>query len=236
MLPGLSVLEFSRLRMSVGHGRHKRGRPLSPIEVGTLLRRAQGAGASIQDCARSLKLTDSQVSRFLRVFELPGDIKHSVTFGRVRDSIVFTTAVQLARVDDPDDQRALATAVIEQKLQMDEVRQIVHLLQRSGRTIEQCLQEVLGMRPTVERHYVFIGAVADENVEAVLGQMTQAERDAILRSGLEALDLDGASGRLGEKFFTLVGGEILNGKLMRQGKEAIETRLRAHLTAKVTSS
>ena len=91
------------------------------------------------------------------------------------------------------------------------------------------------MRPTVERHYVFIGAVADEDVEAVLSGMTQAERDVILRSGLESLGLEGASGRLGEKFFTLVGDEVLNGKLTRQGKEAVESRLRAHLTAKVSS-
>ena len=221
--------------MSVGYGRHKPGRPLSPIEVGELLRRAQSAGASRQDCAKYLKLSDDQITQFLRVFALPVDIRHLVTFGRSRDSIGFTTAVQLTRVEGPDDQRALATAVIEHTLQMDEVRQIAQLRKRSGRTIDQCLAEVLAMRPTVERHYVFIGAVADESVESVLGQMTQAERDTILRSGLEAIGLEDAAGRLGEKFFTLVGDELLNGKLTRQGKEAIEYRLRAHLTAKVTS-
>ena len=91
------------------------------------------------------------------------------------------------------------------------------------------------MRPTVNRHYVFIGAVADRKVEAVLGQMQQAERDAFLRTSLEALDLREASGRLGEKFFTLVGDERLNGKLAKQGKETIEARLRQYLTEKVTS-
>ena len=221
--------------MSVGYGTHKRGRPLSPVEVGTLLRRAQSAGASLQDCAKCLMISDSQASRFLSVLELPADIKHLVAFGRSSDSIGFTTAVQLARVNDPDDQRVLATAVLEQGLQMDEVRQVIQLRQRSGRTIEECLQEVLAMRPTVSRHYVFIGAVADRKVEAILGQMQQAERDVFLRSSLEALDLQEASGRLGEKFFTLVGDECLNGKLAKQGKGIIETRLRQHLTAKVTS-
>ena len=235
MLPGLSGIEIGRLRMSVGYGTHKRGRPLSPVEVGTLLRRAQSAGASLQDCAKCLMISDSQASRFLSVLELPADIKHLVAFGRSSDSIGFTTAVQLARVNDPDDQRVLATAVLEQGLQMDEVRQVIQLRQRSGRTIEECLQEVLAMRPTVSRHYVFIGAVADRKVEAILGQMQQAERDVFLRSSLEALDLQEASGRLGEKFFTLVGDECLNGKLAKQGKGIIETRLRQHLTAKVTS-
>lgn len=221
--------------MSVGYGTHKRGRPLSPVEVGTLLRRAQSAGASLQDCAKCLMISDSQVSRFLSVLELPADIKHLVAFGRSSDSVGFTTAVQLARVNDPDDQRVLVTAVLEQGLQMDEVRQTIQLRQRSGRTIEECLQGVLAMRPTVYRHYVFIGAVADRKVEAILGQMQQAERDAFLRSSLEALDFQEASGRLGEKFFTLVGDERLNGKIAKQGKETIEARLRQHLTAKVTS-
>ena len=236
MLPGLSRMEVGRLRMSVGYGTNKRGRPLSPIEVGVLLQRARSAGATVQDCAEFLDLSDSQVIRFLRVVELPVDIRHLVAFGRSSGSSVgFTTAVQLARLMDADHQRTMAAAVLARRLQMDEVRQVVQLSQRSGRTIEQCLQEVLAMRPTVERRYVFIGAVGDENLEAVLGEMTQAERDAVLNSGLKALDIEGASGRLGEKLFTLVGDEHLNGTLTRQGKEAIESRLRTHLTAKVAS-
>lgn len=236
MLPGLSGIENAQLRMSVGYGTHKAGRPLSPIEVGALLRRAQNAGATLQDCAEFLDLSDSQVSRFLRVAYLPSDIRHLVAFGRSTGSVVgFTTAVQLARVEDPDHQRILINAVLGQRLQTDEVRQVIQLRQRSGRPIEQCLREVLAMRPTVERHYVFIGAVADEGVEAALGEMTQAMRDAILRSGLEALGLEEASGRLGEKLFTLVGDKHLNDKLSRQGKEEVESRLRAHLSVKVAS-
>lgn len=233
MLPGLRGMEFGRLRMSVGHGRNKRGRPLSPIEVGRLLGRARSAGASIQDCARALKLTDSQVSHFLRVLELPADIRHLVAWGRSSDSIGFTTAVQITRIADPDDQRALGTAVIEQRLRMDEVRQVVQLGQRSRRPLEERLQEVLGMRPTVVRHYVFIGTVADGDIEAALEAMTQTERDALLRSSLDALDLQDASGRLGEKFFALVGGDRLRGQLTNPGQEITESRLRACLAEKV---
>ena len=232
MLPGLNGIETGRLRMSVGYGTHKRGRPLSPVEVGTLLRRAQSAGASLQDCAKSLMISYSQVSRFLSVLELPADIKHLVAFGRSSDSIGFTTAVQLARVSDPDDQRVLATAVLEQGLQMDEVRQANQLHQRSGRAMDVCIKEVLEMRPTIERHYVFIGTIGDKSVEAILTEMTQERRDALLRCGIETLGIHGASGRLGEKFFTLMGDERLNSRLASHGKETIEDRLRAHLTAK----
>lgn len=234
MLPGLSGLEIGRLRMSVGYGTHKRGRPLSPIEVGRLLRRAQSAGASLQDCAEFLKLSKDQASRFLSVLEIPEDFRHLVEFGGNADSkIGFTTAVQLARVSDRDSQRAVATAILEQKLRTDEVRQVIQLHKRSGRTMKECLNEVIAMRPTVERHYVFIGAVSDERVEAILAKMAQSERDALLRFGIDALDLKGTSGRLGAKLFTLVGDERLNGTLMSQGKESIEARIRASITEKV---
>lgn len=230
MLSGLSRLEIGRLRMSVGYGTHKQGRPLSPVEVGGLLQRARNAGASLHDCAECLKLTGtSQLSRFLRVFELPADIRHLISWGRSADSIGFTTAVQLTRVSDAVDQRAMANAILEQGLRTDEVRQVTQLRQRSGRTMEDCIKEVLAMRPTVERHYVFIGAVGDDSVEAILAEMPQGERDALLRCGIKDLDIHGASGRLGDKFFTLVGDERLNRKIVSQGKETIESRLRVAL-------
>ena len=235
MLPGLSSLEVGRLRMSVGYGTHKRGRPLSPVEVGGLLRRAQSAGASLQECAEFLKLSKDQASRFLRVLKLPADLRHLIEFGRSADSkIGFTTAVQLARMSDGDSQRALATAILEQGLQTDELRQVIQLQKRSRRTMKECLEEVIAMRPTVQRHYVFIGAVGDERVEGILAEMAQSERDALLRFGIDALALKGTSGRLGEKLFTLVGDERLNGTLISQGKETLEARIRANIMSKVT--
>ncbi len=236
MLPGLSSLEIRRLQMSVGYGTHKKGRPLSPIEVGNLLRRALDSGASLNACAKFLKLSGtSQLSRFLSVFDLPPDLRHLVDWGRSSDSVGFTTAVELTRVTDPDHQRAIATAILEQGLQTAEVRQVAQIQRRSGRPIQDCLKEVLGMRPIVERHYVFIGAVGDSDLQSALAEMTQAERNKLLHSGLEALNLIGVSGRLGEQIFTLVGDERLNSRLNCEGQRAFETRLRAHLLEKVAN-
>ncbi len=229
-MPSLSQLEVRRLCMSVGYGTHKKGRPLSPVEVGYLLRRAQESGTSLHDCAKTLKLNGTgQLSRFLAVLDLPPDLRHLVSWGRSSDSIGFTTAVELVRVRDADNQRAIASAILEQRLKTDEVRQVAQLRERSGRTIEECLEEVLGMRPTVDRRYVFIGVVGDADVQAALADHTQAQRDVLLRSGLEALGFPGGSGRLGEKLFTLVGDERLNTWLENEGKATIEARLRAHI-------
>ena len=61
MLAGLSALELGRLRMSVGYGTHKKGRPLSPIEVGTLLRNARNSGVSLKECADKINLDETGI-------------------------------------------------------------------------------------------------------------------------------------------------------------------------------
>jgi hypothetical protein len=229
MLPGLSPLEIGRLRMSVGYGTHKQGRPLSPTEVGRLLHRARQAGASLDDCRKALGFKGTTwVSRFLSILDLPPDLLHLVTWGRSADAIGFTTAVELARVATQEDKRAIAESILERGLQTDEVRQVAQLLKRSGRPVAECLREVIGMRPVVERVYVFMGVIVDEAVKGALADQTQEGRNAILRSALEALALS-ASGRLGEQFFTLVGDERLNARLDSEGREALECRLRTYI-------
>jgi hypothetical protein len=229
--------------MSVGYGTHKGGRPLSPVEVGNLFQRALDAGASLEDCAKEVKFRGTtQVSRFLAVRRLPPSILHLVDWGHSSDSTIgFTTAVELARVQEDDGKAStskpvlehIANAILEHGLQTDEVRQIVQIRKRSGRPIEECVSEVIRMRPTIERRYVFIGAIQDENVRAAIGRLTQAERNSVLHSSLSAIGLKSVSGRLGERLFTLVGGDDLNRKLQAEGRETVETRLRAHIAENI---
>lgn len=226
MLPGIDKREFGRLHMSIGYGTHKKGRPLSPVEVGILLRRAREAGASLQDCAHALNGT-SHLGRFLRILNLAPDLLHLVDWGAgSRDSIGFSAAVELTQVCTAEDQRTVARAILEDGLQSREVRQVAQLKKRSKRPIRACLEEVIGMRPSVEKRYVFIGAVGDETLEATLGKLSQAQRDAVLHSSIDTLGLSGVSGRLGDRLFTLVGNEQFNTALSKIGKQSIEVQLR----------
>ena len=231
MLPGLSNQEYRRLHMSLGYGNHRSGRPLSPVEVGALIRRTLDCGATLQDCAEHLQLGGpTMLSRFLQVLQLPEDLRYQVDWGRSGKFIGFTTAVQIARLDSPIDQQATATAVLKHGLKTDEVRQVVQIHQRTLNPIGECLERVLAMRPTLERRHVFIGAVGNEHLEALLSEMTQTERDALLHSAMEAIDIKGVTGRLGEKLFTLVGDSRLERKLANRGKNAIESLLQTHFS------
>lgn len=234
MLPGLDSLELGRLRMSVGYGTHKKGRPLSPIEVGCFLRRARFEGASLQDCATMLGLKGTgHVGRFLRILELPHDIQHMVDWGADKDTIGFSAAVELVRLDDPDDQRTVAQSVLADRLTSKEVRQVGQLRTRTNKTIVDCIAEVLGMRPTIDRRYVYIGTVVNQITVDKLGELSQRERDRVLQIGIDQLHIQGASGRLGSRFFTLVGGECFNDSMNRIGKEVLELRLRDLIAEKI---
>ena len=232
MLAGLSALELGRLRMSVGYGTHRKGRPLSPIEVGVLLRKALQHGATLADCAEAVELHSTGVSRFLRILDLPSDLQHLIDWGSGKDFVGFSAAVETRKLKDVEDQRAVADAILSSSLNSKEVRQVIQLRQRSGRTIRKCVQEVLRMRPKLVKRYVFIGSVASENIEE-LQEFAQSVRDSMLVTGMEKVGLKGATGKLGARFFTLVGDERFNASMREVGKEKIEAQLRCHISQAV---
>ena len=236
MLAGLTPLELGRLRVSVGYGTHKKGRPLSPVEVGMLLQKARLEGVSLDECARAIQLDGiGHIGRFLRILDLPDDVRHLIDWGIGKDFIGFTSAVELTKLNNASDQRTLAKAILSENIYSKEVRQIAQLRKRSGRSIECCVKEVIDMRPKVEKRYVFVGSVASENVD-FLGQFTQNTRDAILASGIETLGLRAVTGRLGPRFFTLVGGEDFDTSMHEVGMESIEARLRSHISESIENA
>ena len=222
--------------MSVGYGTHKKGRPLSPIEVGMLLQRARSEDVSLEECAKAIQLDGTgHIGRFLRILDLPDEIRHLIDWGSGQNFIGFTSAVELAKLKDAGDQRAVAEAVLSSGLGSKEVRQVVQLLGRSGRDIEACIREVLDMRPKIEKRFVFVGSIASEHVEA-LEKLAQTIRDTILTSGIEAIGLRSATGRMGPRFFTLVGNERFDASMREIGKENIEARLRAHISEAIENA
>ena len=225
MLQGLSALELGRLRVSVGYGTHKKGRPLSPVEVADLVGRARTAGNTMADCAREIRIDESGLGRFLRLLGLPDDLRHMVDWGSGTDVLGYSRAVELVRIPNPDGMRMVANAVLESGLNSKETRQVVQLLERSGRPVEDVLREVLGMRPVVERRYVFIGSVIGPSLGEALGERSQREKDALLRKAMAGVGLEGASGRLGTSRFTLVGDELFGSSMSKFGKERLEGML-----------
>lgn len=229
MLAALSALELGRLRMSVGYGTHKKGRPLSPVEVGKLIRQAKEAGVSTEDCAKAINLDKTGIGRFLRILDLPEDVQHLVSWGTQKDSIGFSVAAQLARFEDTEDQHAVIETILTNGLSRKEIEQVLQLKNRSGRKIDECLKEVLGMRPVIEKRHVFIGMIDDQALEATLSNLTQEQRDSILQSAIQALSLAEVSGRLGKNILTLIGSHCLEAHIRNLGADNLEAQLIAQI-------
>ena len=234
MLIGLDSMDIGRLRMSVGYGTHKKGRPLSPIEVGQLLLSARERGFSLRECAIASGLNGTgHIGRFLRILELPNDIQHLVNWGADNGTIGFSSAVELASLKNTEDQLAVANSILSDGITSKEVRQIRQVRSRSGYPIDSCIKDILRMRPTIEKRFVFIGSIIENQVEEKLVKLTQTQRDTILESVIAQIQLKGAHGRLGNRFFTLVGDECFKVSMDKIGKEKLETRLRTHIAETV---
>ena len=232
-LAGLSSFELGRLRMSVGYGTHKKGRPMSPMEVAALIRRAVDQGGSLEQCASVMRLTGTgHIGRFLHILNLPEDIRHLVDWGAGRNFIGFSAAVELAKVGDSAVERTIAEAILMHGLNSKEVRQVAQLLRRSGKAIQACIEEVVGMRQRVERRYVFIGTLTSDCI-ARLDGLNQAARDEALVEATICLGLRGVTGKMGGRFFTLVGGECFDASMRAVGRDSIEARIRKYIAENV---
>ena len=230
MLPHVRPEELARLRMSVGYGRQQKGRPLSPVEVGLALRRARDAGATLSDCAKAIQLDGTgHIGRFLQILNLPTDLQHLVDWGASKRTIGFSAAVELSRFKDNAEQRCVANAILGEGLNKRELQQVRQLRSRSQRPISECIREVIGMRPTVTKHYVFVGSLSSPLVIGALASLRQENRDSILESGLKHLGLHSATGRLGAQFFTVVGNGEFNESMTKLGPENLEAEIRQQI-------
>ena len=222
---GLSQEEHQRLLLSVGT--HRGQRPLSPIEVATLFAKVLSAGGSLSEGAKAASLEGTtQVSRFLRLLKLPESIWHLVGWGSVAGTIGFSSGAEIARLESDAEEEALVNGVLTNRLSGSEVRQVVQLRKRSKRPLEDCLNEVVGMRPRIEKRYVYVGAVTNDALKKSLPAMTQAQRDQLLAKAVGAVL--GAKGlaltRLGTDRFTLVGSAEF-GEAMARQKESLEQEI-----------
>lgn len=220
--------DVARLRMSVGYGRQKRGRHYSPVEVGEWIAQERERGASLADCAGTLRLDGTgHIGRFPRLLKLSENLLHLVDWGTPQGGIGFSAAVELTKIERISDQEAVADAVLRHGLTSREIRQIAQLRRRSDESVATAIERGLRMRPEVVRRHVFVGSVVSQAVRDHAAGLEQGQRDALLRRSIERAGLRAASGRLGRRTFTLVGGDDFGDSMREVGVEEIEEKLMA---------
>lgn len=226
-MKGLSAHELRQLILSVGT--HKSNRPLSPVEVAKLMQRVLDMGETRKTLANRLLLEDSSIiGRFIRLLSLPIQVQHLIGWGSNPATISFTAGSDIARLEDPGDQKTLAKMALENQLNKSEIIECVQLRQRSEMSIEDSVKAVLNQRPIIERRHAIIGELRSESLKNKLKEMSQFERNSLLQS---ALDEYGPSvpclgSKLGDGYFVLLGDDPFHTEItsLPEGFEVSVTR------------
>jgi len=225
---GLEHKTWQDLLLSVGS--HRLNRRLTPVEVGEAIDVAVKSGTKLKELASALYLEDTtMLSRFRRLLELPSEVRYQVNWGG-KASIPVEPASIIARLKSREDQIAAADAYVEHGLSKLEISQIVQIRERSDRPINDCVSEVLGLRPQIERRNLIIGAVLSKWLQKKLSQMDQKQRDSLLANALNSNlpELGEWDGHLGVNRFTLVGDQSL-GDYIRQLPGGFEEAINRYL-------
>ena len=234
MICGLTQTELQSLILSVGT--HRGRRRLSPMEVATLLRQAMEAGASRHALSDSLKVSEAQVSRFIRLFDLEPELRDLADWGRGNAATVpFSSLLEIARLE-PSQQIEVATSALVHKLTKAEFRQITQIVERSGRDITDCIADVIDRRPQVHTQFVLIGSIHQGEIQNYLETQLQNARDNLLKEVLDRLGQPSQAirGRLGSKTFTILASQDIM-SLLNMDADAIEGFVNEHLNVLVRS-
>lgn len=219
-MKGLSASTTRDLILSVGT--HKPRRRLSPVEVAEALQQTIDAGTELRELAQALHLEGpTMIRRFLRLLDLPSEVRPLVDWGSGSSSLSFTTASHLARLDSTDEQKKLATAVLENQLSKSEVKQVVQIRERSGRAIEESLDAVLRLRPEIEKRFMIIGQLRSQKLKKQLEEMNHTERTALLRVAMQrhGPGLPQFGAKLTTTHFVLVGDEQYHAAITQPARD-----------------
>ena len=110
-----------------------------------------------------------------------------------------------------DDQVVAANAALAHKFTWKEAVQLVQIAMRSGNPIEECITQVLNLRPQIITRHLFVGVVTNTQTRAWLKTMPQNQRDGLLSNALRKLTGPDYSTkvRLGVDEFTVLSDHAL---------------------------
>lgn len=231
---GLSPDLAKKLITSVGI--HQGARPLTPIGIAEAMRQALNAGTTAKELAAFLHFAGpSMVNRYLKILSLPPALQALVSRGGGVSTLSVSAASEIARLA-PVEQVIFSEAILSHQLGLSEVKQIVQIRQRSGKSIDSAVQAVLDQRPIVVQQHIIIGSVMAQSLRQLLARMTQEERNALLQRALEKYGPGAAfvGAKLGASSFTLIGDKQFQ-KAMTSLSTGFEEAVTQYLQQEVQS-
>lgn len=194
-------------------GIHRKKRILTPVEVAEGIKVLKDNDMATKDIRDLLMLTnDSMITKFERLLSLSPEIRYLIDWGQTPSSIPFSSAAEISRLLDEGEQKLVADALLENSLTKNEIIQIIQARLRSSKTINECIDETIKLRPQIDHKFVYIGAILDNDIKIFLQSLTQFERDTLLNNVINQIIPEKIpwDGRLGIERFTIVGSKYFS--------------------------
>ena len=203
---GLSREELRDLLLSVGTGRKKRR--LSPVEVAQYCAKAK---VSIDLLTTELLLSKDQLRQFQQLLLLSPKYHPLVDWGKTTaTSLGFSSAWLIGgRVPDSQIQGQLVQAAIQSRFSKTDIINIIQIYKNQEKSMKQCIQDVIELRPKIETTYMVMGSIMSEELTQKLAELTQYQRNQLLQNATFNLTNipDAFGARLGVTSFTLLVDE-----------------------------
>jgi hypothetical protein len=180
MLIGLNDAESTDLILSVGT--HRATRRATPVRVAELLEKAS-LYQGMDSIAEHLQLKDQSIlRRFLSILKLPEETRAMISWGSNRASISFSAASEIARLKSPDEIQILTHAALTYRLSKSEIQATVQRSQRGDVSIASAVDEIVHLRPQIERQYLFIGRPqnADEMPDEIMRRLIRKKLSLLI--------------------------------------------------------
>lgn len=178
-------------------------RKLSPIEVAEHIALAEDAGFSLKEIASKCQLEGPSIlSKFKNLLKIRKDYSHFIDWAEQGALVSFSIA-QLVGKLDMGAQKLVLDAKMKYNLNKDEIRGINQRIERSGKTAEECVQEVIDLKQKIIIR-LFIGSLHNDTIE-VIKNLLQSEKDKLIQAFLtEFYPFTNIIGKIGKKDFALL--------------------------------
>ena len=117
---------------------------------------------------------------------------------------------EVAKLRETDHEEAIQS-VLKFRLNWNEVRQLVQIVERSQKPLSECLNNVLALRKELHVQHLFVGVILSMQLQEYLSEISQYERKSLLKRALNSLFgiAETAEGSLGCHNFTIVSDHNL---------------------------
>ena len=217
------LTEEEALYLCATLGSQKKTRFLSPAKAAFLLKTSLDAGEEKIDLKSKVGVSVDMINKILRLSSIMDEnIISSISWQSPdTNQISMSSASELARLRSNNDQQKVFKSILEYQFTSKEVKELVTLYDRSGKNIEECINQIKKAKPKTIHSHLIIGKLTSSALTDKLSSIPALKRNRILRDVLNTeiplIKYKGA--KLKKTQFIIVGNQETESKIRSLGDD-----------------